>query len=486
MGEITIVGLGPGAFGLLTVDTLDRLKQADKLLLRTAKHPTVPELEKWGICYQSYDYVYEEKPTFDEVYLTIAENCVSLAAQGQNIVYAVPGSPLVAEKTVLLIRKIAAKQGIPLTILPGMSFLEVLYTRLGVDPIEGVTVLDAADLPNLPPDLPTSLVVTQLYNRQVASEAKLSLMELYDDTAEVVLVQNLGLPDESIKKMPLFELDRQSAIDHLTSLYIPPRRAAATFSLTPLTEVMAALRSPGGCVWDLEQNHKSLRRYLVEEVYEVLEAIDLEDEKLLCEELGDLLLQIVFHARVAEESGAFTVQDVIDTVTEKMIRRHPHVFGDISVRDAAEVLVNWDQIKKAEKPNERPSVLDGVPKGLPSLSRAAKLQSKASKVGFDWQDIGPVWAKIREELAELEEAVQKGTLSDQEGELGDILFSVVNLARFLKIDPETALNRVNNKFITRFSYIEQSVKANHLSWERLTLSELDILWEKAKKLHKNQ
>lgn len=486
MGKITIVGLGPGAFGLLTVDTLERLNGSDKLLLRTAKHPTVPELEKRGICYQSYDYVYEEKPTFDEVYQTIAEDCVRLALEGENIVYAVPGSPLVAEKTVLLIRETAEERGIPLTILPGMSFLEVLYTRLGVDPIEGVTVLDASDLAKLPPDLHTSLVVTQLYNRQVASEAKLSLMELYEDTTEVVLVQNLGLPDESIKKLPLFELDRQSGIDHLTSLYIPPRREAQTFSLAPLTEVMAALRSPGGCVWDLEQNHKSLRRYLVEEVYEVLEAIDLEDEKLLCEELGDLLLQIVFHARVAEESGAFTVQDVVDTVTEKMIRRHPHVFGDITVRDAAEVLVNWDEIKKAEKPDERPSVLDGVPKGLPSLSRAAKLQNKAAKVGFDWQDIGPVWDKIREEIAELKEAVQEGTFNDQEGELGDILFSVVNLARFLKIDPETALNRVNNKFVTRFSYIEQYVKDNNFSWEQFTLAELDKLWEKAKKLHKNQ
>lgn len=486
MGEITIVGLGPGAFGLLTVETLDKLRNAAKVLLRTAKHPTVAGIEKQRIQYESYDSVYEQKLTFAEVYQTIAADCIKRAAEGQNIVYAVPGSPLVAEKTVVLIRDMAAAQGIALHILPGMSFLEVLYTRLGVDPIEGITVIDAADIAQLPSDITTSVVVTQLYNRQVASDAKLSLMELYGDDREVTLVQNLGLDNEKITRLLLFELDRQPDIDHLTSLFIPRCKFQTEFSLNPLIEVMAKLRSPGGCVWDLEQTHESLRRYLVEEVYEVLEAIDLADEKLLCEELGDLLLQIVFHARVAEETGAFTVQDVIDTVTEKMVRRHPHVFGNISVRDAAEVLVNWDQIKKREKPNERPSVLDGIPKGLPSLLRAHKLQSKASKVGFDWEDDAPVWEKIREELDEFKEAVEKGAPKEQEGELGDILFSIVNLARFHHIDPEAALNAVNNKFILRFSYIERYIKENRLQWQQLNLAQLDQLWEKAKKMYKNQ
>ncbi len=481
MGEITIVGLGPGPFGLITVETLDRLQTAGTLLLRTAKHPTVMELSARGIKFESYDHVYESQDTFDEVYKTIAFDCIARAVHGENVVYAVPGSPLVAEKTVTLIRNLAAQKQVVVTILPGMSFIEVLYVRLAVDPVDGITITDAADLDNLLPGVSTALVVTQVYNRQVASDAKLALMEHYPDDHEVTVVRNLGLQEEEIRRLPLYELDRLAVIDHLTSVCVPPRAVVAgQFTLKPLVDVMARLRSPGGCIWDIEQTHKSLKKYMVEEVYEVLETIDLAAGDKLCEELGDLLLQIVFHARVAEESGEFSVQDVIDTVTEKMIRRHPHVFGDITVRDAAEVVVNWENIKKQEKGAERTSVLDGIPNGLPSLLRAYKLQSKAAKVGFDWDTIEPVWGKIKEELEELKAAVVNGDSNAMEGELGDVLFSVVNLARFLQLEAEVALHVTNNKFVRRFSYIENAVVTNGLKWEELSLAELDILWEKAK------
>ncbi|EAX47267.1 MazG family protein [Thermosinus carboxydivorans Nor1] len=481
MGKITIVGLGPGALSLLTVEAWDTLRAAQTLLLRTARHPCVDDLARRGLLFTSYDAVYDEKTSFEEVYRTIAADVVSRAAGGEEVVFAVPGSPLVAERAVALIREQAKAQGIPVAIVPGMSFLEVLYTRLGIDPIHGLTVVDAAELDKLPPDLPTGLVVTQVYNRQVASETKLTLMDYFGDDYPVTVVQSLSLPDEQVRTIPLYELDRLSVIDHLTSVYVPPRPAKATrFNLDPIVEVMATLRSPGGCVWDIEQTHASLRRYLVEEVYEVLEAIDLADADKLCEELGDLLLQIVFHARIAEESGAFSMQDVIDGVTEKMIRRHPHVFGDITVRDAAEVVLNWEKIKKQEKGGAPASVLAGIPNGLPSLMQAYKLQAKAAKVGFDWDDIGPVWAKIDEELAELRAAVQSGKQSCCEDELGDVLFAVVNLARFLDIDPETALNHTNNKFRRRFAHIEETVAAQGLRWQDLTLAELDRLWEEAK------
>lgn len=486
MGEITIVGLGPGAFGLITVETFEMLKSAKTLRLRTAKHPTVAEIRARGIEFESYDYVYEEQDSFEAVYHKIANDCLAQAKAGENLVYAVPGSPLVAERTVILIRELAAEQGIKVTILPGMSFLEVLYTRLAIDPIEGLTVLDAADLTSLPAELATALVVTQVYNSYVASEAKLALMEYYPDDYEVVVVKNLGLPDEQIQTVPLFELDRIPGIDHLTSLYVPRRQLIERFTVEPIVDVMNTLRSPGGCVWDIEQTHKSLRRYLVEEVYEVLEAIDLQQGDKLCEELGDLLLQIVFHARIAEESKVFSMQQVIDVVTEKMIRRHPHVFGDTTVRDAGEVLLNWDAIKQQEYGSERPSVLDGIPKGLPSLMRAYKLQAKAAKVGFDWKSVPPVWDKIEEELLELKTACAQGQVTDMEGELGDVLFSIVNLARFLHIDAEVALNTTNNKFCRRFSYIENHVHKNGLKWENLDLEELDKLWEQAKKQEKTK
>lgn len=481
MGEITIVGLGPGSFGLITVETLELLKAAKPLLLRTAKHPTVAEISARGISFTSYDYVYEEKASFDEVYTTIAKECLGRAAAGNKVVYAVPGSPLVAEKTVTLIRKLGKEQGIPVTILPGMSFLEVLYTRLAIDPIEGITVLDAADLSSLPSGLMTALVVTQVYNGHVASDAKLALMEYYPDDYEIMVVKNLGLPNEQILSVPLFELDRVPSIDHLTSVYVPRlKMASSRFSLDPIVEVMAKLRSKEGCVWDIEQTHSSLRRYMVEEVYEVLEAIDLGQGDELCEELGDLLLQIIFHARIAEESNIFSMQQVIDGITDKMVRRHPHVFGDITVRDAGEVILNWDAIKKREYGDERPSVLDGIPKGMPSLLRAYKLQAKAAKVGFEWDSIGPVWDKIQEELEELKDACARGQIDDMEAELGDVLFSVVNLARFLHVDAEVALHVTNNKFLRRFSYIENKIKENGLMWEKMSLEQLDLLWKEAK------
>ncbi|HWR06421.1 nucleoside triphosphate pyrophosphohydrolase [Sporomusa sp.] len=481
---ITITGLGPGSFKHITLETWELLSGTNTLILRTAKHPCVDELKKRGVAFTSFDHMYEQADNFSNLYQAIATEVIRRAVQGEHIVYAVPGSPLVAEKTVELITTQAQAAGVDLAIIPAMSFLEVLYTRLGVDPITGLTIVDAADLATLPPDLVTGLIVTQVYSRQVASDAKLALIDYYGDEYQVTVARNLGLPDEQIHKVMLFEIDRLPEIDHLTSVYVPPRPARSKiFSLDPIVDVMARLRSPGGCVWDIEQTHLSLRRYIVEEVYEVLEAIELADGVKLCEELGDLLLQIVFHARVAEESGGFTMQDVVDHVTEKMVRRHPHVFGAITVRDAAEVVVNWDQIKKQEKAGERTGVLDGIPVGLPSLMTAYKLQAKAAKVGFDWSEIGPVWDKVAEELAELRQAAlapadERGQKT--EDELGDVLFAVVNLARFMGIDPETALNRTNNKFRRRFNYIEATLKEQQRAWEDMNLTALDALWDEAK------
>ncbi|MDF2569623.1 MAG: mazG: MazG family protein [Sporomusa sp.] len=481
---IVIAGLGPGSFKHMTLETWELLSGASTLVLRTAKHPCVEVLKERGVAFTSFDHLYEQAKDFSSLYQQIAADVVQQAKQGELIVYAVPGSPLVAEKTVELISAQARAAEVPVTIIPAMSFLEVLYTRLEVDPITGLTIIDAADLATLPPDLATGLVITQVYSRQVASDTKLALMDYYGDEYRVTVVRNLGLADEQIEKIMLFELDRLPVIDHLTSVYVPPRPARSkVFSLDPIVDVMARLRSPGGCVWDIEQTHLSLRRYIVEEVYEVLEAIDLKDGVKLCEELGDLLLQIVFHARIAEESGSFAMQDVIDTVTEKMVRRHPHVFGEITVRDAAEVVVNWDQIKKQEKAGERTRVLDGIPVGLPSLMSAYKLQSKAAKVGFDWSEIGPAWDKIAEELAELREATTAPAAEVRqrtEDELGDVLFSVVNLARFMGIDPEAALNRTNNKFRRRFNHIETRIKELGQTWEDMDLAKLDVFWDEAK------
>ncbi len=481
MGSITIVGLGPGPFGCISLETWDILRQAPLLLLRTAIHPTVEELLARGIVFESYDSFYEQGADFDSIYAAIAADVLERAQQGLDVVFAVPGSPVVAEKTVGLIRSSAKELQVPLRVLPGMSFFELLCNRLGIDPQQGITIVDAQEVETLPASLSTGLVVTQVFSPYIASELKLSLMERLQDEAPVTVARHLGLPDESVESIPLFELDRQAGFDHLTSVYVPPcSPLQETFSLGPLVEVMARLRSPEGCPWDNEQTHSTLRRYIIEEVYEVLEAIDEKDPAHLCEELGDLLLQIVFHARMAEESGDFSVQDVVDTVTEKLIRRHPHVFGDISVQDAAEVIVNWDAIKRREKAAKPQSALDGVPKGLPALLRANKLQLKAAKVGFDWDDVAPVWAKVAEELGELREAAELGDTAKIEDELGDVIFAAVNLGRFLGVEAEVALNGTNNKFVRRFQQVEAAIRTKGLKWKDLDLAAMDVLWEAAK------
>ena len=248
-----------------------------------------------------------------------------------------------------------------------------------------------------------------------------------------------------------------------------------------LVAIVARLRAPGGCPWDREQTHASLRGGLLEEAYEVVAAIDASDDENLSEELGDLLLQSVFHAQIAAEEGRFTFDEVARGIAEKLIRRHPHVFGEDHCADSAAVLRRWDEIKRAEKGRTAPeSVLDGIPGALPALMRAEKVQKKAAKVGFDWDAAGPVIAKVREELAEVEAAIAGREPDALEEEIGDLLFSVVNLARKLRIDAEVALHRATNKFIARFRAVEALAHARSLEIGKLTLPELDVLWDEIK------
>ena len=482
MGSLTIVGLGPGSAGYLSLETKKSLEDAGKVILRTAIHPTVSELGKQQMEFVSCDHFYEEGNTFEEVYNKIVEYVLTEAAD-KNIVYAVPGSPLVAERTVVLLREACAAKNLPLTILPAMSFLDLAYVKLNLDPITGLRIADAADQKALAEAGRYPLIITQVYSKMVAAELKLNLMEVMDDEDEVFFMRNLGLPDEEFKKVPLFELDRQENIDHLTTVYVPVA-SQGKMDMKPLIDVIKTLREPGGCVWDREQTHESIRKGLVEETYELLEAIDNKDIAGMREELGDVLLQVVFHARIAEEDGLFTMQDVINDIVEKLINRHPHVFGTIEVGDSEEVIRNWDKIKAGEK-TERTSVLDGVSPGLPTLMRAYKLQGKAAKVGFDWPNAEDVLAKINEELQELAEAIEEKNPDHIEWELGDVLFALANYARHLGTEPETALNRANNRFIERFSYIEREVVSSGRAWADFSLVELEKMWQEAKKNKKN-
>ncbi|UFS68607.1 nucleoside triphosphate pyrophosphohydrolase [Geomonas sp. RF6] len=252
-----------------------------------------------------------------------------------------------------------------------------------------------------------------------------------------------------------------------------------------LMDIMRKLRAPGGCPWDAEQTHDSLKRYLLEEAYEVIEAIDSGSVDHLKEELGDLLLQPVFHAAIAEESGSFTMDEVLEAINEKLIRRHPHVFGEETIRTSEEQLVNWEKIKKKEKGEERKSALSGVPQQLPALMQAQKITEKAARVGFDWEHTDQVFAKVMEELHEFEEAMLAGDQEEMESELGDLLFAIVNLGRFLSINPEEALRKTIQRFTRRFTHIEETLHARGSAMQSATLEEMEELWQEAKSLEKD-
>jgi len=245
-----------------------------------------------------------------------------------------------------------------------------------------------------------------------------------------------------------------------------------------LVEIMATLRSEHGCPWDREQTHKSLRQHLIEEAYEVIETIDEERYKDLAGELGDLLLQVVFHAQMAKEEGLFTIADVLDSINEKLIRRHPHVFGTEVINTAEEQIVQWEQSKL--KKEGKKSAIDGVPRAMPALLRAYRMQNKASAVGFDWDNIEPVWEKVNEEMQELREATKSGDQEKIEEELGDLLFSIVNLSRFLKANPEDALRRTIEKFYDRFQKVESEFESRNKSITDANLAEMDAVWDKVK------
>ena len=254
-------------------------------------------------------------------------------------------------------------------------------------------------------------------------------------------------------------------------------------SFAELVKVMARLRAADGCPWDREQTHASLKPYLLEEAYEALEAIDVGDDGELCKELGDVLLQVVFHAQIAGEEGRFSIDDVARAIVDKLIHRHPHVFGDLEVDGADQVVTNWERIKQEERcgKDRQPSVLDGVPKQLPALLRAQRIQGKASRVGFDWDEIAGPLAKVEEEFAELRKAMEVGSASEVEEEFGDLLFALVNVGRFLKVAPEDTLRRAVEKFERRFRQVEETARTQGRDLQEMSMQEMDQIWNQIKK-----
>lgn len=475
---ITIIGLGPGAIEDLSLKAWRTLEKAKTVYLRTERHPCVPDLPQ-SPTYHSFDYLYESIDAFEDVYATITKTLLE-KARADDVIYCVPGDPLVGESTTLRIMSGAEAENIEIKIINGISFIEPMLTQLGLDALDGLQILDALDIatmhhPPMNPEYPT--LIGQVYSREIASDIKLVLMNQYPDEFEVTLIHGAGTGEQNIEKLPLYEIDRSEATNHLTSLYVPILGDYTSFE--SFQEVIAHLRAPEGCPWDRKQTHESLRPYLIEETYEVLEAIDNEDWDGLVGELGDLLLQIVLHTQIAIEYGEFYMTDVLEYVNRKMIRRHPHVWGDVNVDgDANQVVQNWEDIKKREQQQNgdvRQSLLDGVSKGAPSLMVAYKYQEKAAKVGFDWDDISGVEDKAREEI---EEIIAESDKNKKAQEIADLIFVLVNWLRWLDVDdPESIVRGVNNKFYRRFKYVEENAQR---PLTELTLDEMDALWDEAK------
>lgn len=479
---ITILGLGPGNPEHLTRQAWRVLSEAEEVHLRTAKHPTVGALPSHLVLH-SFDRLYETLQDLPDVYEAIAEQVVVLGQRSQGVVYAVPGHPLVGEASVQRILACAREDDLPVVLVDGLSFVEPVLSLLQLDGLDGLQLADATELasachPPLDPDRPA--LVGQLYGRRLASDVKLTLMNAYPPDHLVTLVRAAGTGEGDTTSVPLRELDRGLPVDHLTTLYVPPLPYVS--GLPGFQDTVARLRAPDGCPWDQEQTHQTLRRTLLEETYEVLAALDAGDTEKLCEELGDLLMQIAMHTQIATEEGTFQFADLIASIDSKLKRRHPHVFGDLQVRDTASVLRNWEAIKASERAkmpegSEHQSGLDSVPAILPALARAQALGERAARAGFDWPDIDGVLDKLNEEVGELRDTEDS---ESQASELGDLLFTLTNVARWLGLDAESALREGCDRFARRYARVEQAARARGTTLVGLSLAELDALWESAK------
>lgn len=509
-GMIRIIGMGPGPRSLMAPASLDEARGCDVVFIRTLRHPAAEAFEELelGERLVSFDALYDRSESFELAYGAMAEAVLAAGVEGKDVAFVVPGSPAAGEVAVRMIIKDAADKGIPVRTVQGMSFIDACCLAVGCDSlVDGLVVMGAFRLDEQWPKssmgrrtpFAVPLLIGEVYDRMMAGNVKLAIADAYGDEHMIKIITAAGdMEGLSVREVPTYELDRLEGLDHLTSVFVPGKADAASVrpSAWPadrIVDIMARLRGDDGCPWDKKQDLKSLRPYVLEEAYEVAEAIDEGDMDHLCEELGDLLLQVVFQARLAQEEGHFDFTDVVDAISEKLIRRHPHIFSDVEADTAEKVLRNWEYIKQQEKAEKaqrvgakpsggeegEPSLLEGIANSLPALWYSSKMQDKAARVGFDWKTAEQAMAKVHEETAEVE-AVLAGPHEKLEEEIGDLLFAVVNVARLAKIDAEAAAKKTAAKFKRRFMYIEAEVALMGEKIEDMGLERLDALWNEAK------
>lgn len=468
--RVTVVGLGPGGADLLTAATRDRLRSGTPVILRTRHHPTVSELAPMSDSWRDCDDLYQRSPDFDSVYFEIVQRVLAAADAGP-MVYAVPGHPLVAERSVTLLLNTAAERGVGVRVLPAISFADLAAIALGRD-LANIQLCDALDLRI---DAQRPALISQLFDRDATTALKLRLLDIYPPEHRVTVLSKLGTNDESVHDVPLSELDHRP-FGFLDSLFVPPIEPLDDLRrFDGIAYVIERLHAPDGCPWDREQTHESLRPHLLEESYEALEAIDSGDPARLTEELGDVLLQVLMHAAVARREETFSFGDVTEHIARKLIQRHPHVFGEAIANTAEEVYQNWEALKQAEKP--RTSILEGVPRTLPSLAASQSIQGRARRIGFDWPDIEGPLEKLVEEVREFAHTTNA---AEREDEFGDILFVVSNIGQRLGIDAEQALRLANEKFRARFGIMERMANEGGRDLKGMTDEERDALWNAAK------
>jgi tetrapyrrole methylase family protein/MazG family protein len=502
MSEIVVVGLGPGDAGLLTREVGRWLESGRPVWLRTRIHPTVEQLPRsdgWG----DFDALYERATDFDSLYDQIVAALLDAAEATEGpIIYAVPGHPTIGESTVRRLRDAAPGRGVEVRVVPGVSFLDVAAPLIGCDLLgDSVQIVDGLELAAVLDREPFSggllpisplrpALVGQVYNAATASAVKLALGRLYPDEHPLVVMRALGVTGaQHSETVPLHRLDHEDvgAVDHLTTVFLPPLKPEeATRTAQGLQAIMARLRSPEGCPWDREQSHQSIRSNFLEETYEALDALDSGDMRAFCEELGDVLLQIYFQAQMAEEAGEFVLEDVFEAISAKLVRRHPHVFGDQRVEDSGEVLRNWDQIKAEERKargetggEKVKSALDGIPRSLPGLARAALMQERVDR-------LAP--AELRRRPADFAAALGRAFATRESGregasgqgvlreQLSALLFALVGLARSMEIDLDDVLGATLVEFGERFRALEARLRAEGRDWASLSEAEATTLW----------
>ncbi|MCB2210256.1 nucleoside triphosphate pyrophosphohydrolase [bacterium] len=476
---ITLIGLGPGDPGALTREAWDWLETIDTLYLRTMHHPTVADLPD-GLTLESFDAIYEKHDDFQDVYAEIIETVIAKGQTADGVTYAVPGHPFVAEDTCPEIARLAAEMGIPCRVIDGLSFMEPTFRALGMDPFPSMTLADAITVsmshtPGFSPSTPA--LIAQIYSKAVASDVKLTLMTVYPDEHPVRLVHGAGTAEEVVEDLPLYELDHSPHLGLLSSLFVPTLDENASFEA--FQEIVARLRAPDGCPWDREQTHISLRPYLIEEAYEALDALDRADMADLQEELGDILLQIVLHAQIGVEDGDFNINQVIEGIGSKLIRRHPHVFSEVEVADVSGVIQNWEAIKAEERQesgeSSKKGLLDGVPQALPALLQADEIVERVGRVRFDRLEKLGDPATIRETLDKLESAGPE-TLNDR---LGELLLGIASFAHAHEVGVEDALREALNRFRARFDKMEADALAEGKALVDLSDEEKASRWAAA-------